>query len=312
MGLASPAEITAREGDLILRGLNYLGASLRFWRLYDVPARKDVDYDVDAAWRKYVDQSRVLPTIVRTLIWVGLTFILLMTLFKQFGPPLNPARGYWIHQLYFWLTRIDVLLMWFLVFLVVDATLFCYLFVRHLSRGHSNWKNTIEERFATKIGIDYQQLPFDRRVLNDWVDLAFIGKRTACINSLIWYPFGVIAVMIISRSSVFGNFPPNAPIIITQGVSLAIVFGCAFLLNGVAEDARALAAKGLADEIDKAKGDSHTTGMPLLEHMLQRVQNLQEGSFRPFLRQPVIGAILLPISSIGWTTLFEQAQLFGL
>jgi hypothetical protein len=39
---------------------------------------------------------------------------------------------------------------------------------------------------------------------------------------------------------------------------------------------------------------------------------MQEGSFRPFLKQPVIGAILLPISSIGWTTVLEQAQLFGL
>ena len=50
---------------MILRALNYLGASLRFWRLYDLPARRNADYDVDAAWRKYVNQSRVLPTIVR-------------------------------------------------------------------------------------------------------------------------------------------------------------------------------------------------------------------------------------------------------
>ena len=279
--------------------------------IYNLPARKKDAYDVASAWRNYVNQSRVLPTVVRTLCWVALTFTLFSILWEQFGPPLNPARGPWMHSLYQVLTQVDVFLMWFLVFLIVDVTLFCYLFVRQLSRGHSNWNGT-KALFAQKLGLDPSTLPFDQKVLNDWIDLSFIGQRTSCVNSLIWYPFGVIALMIISRSSIFANFPASAPILITQGFSLVIIIGCAFLLNGVAEDARALAAQGLSDEIDKAKGQVNASGTLLLEHMLERVQTMQEGSFQPFLKQPVIGAILLPISSIGWTTLLEEAQLFGL
>ncbi len=311
--LEHPAKIRPEktEAEHWLKGI-WDGLVAFISNIYNLPARKNDDYPIARAWPNYVNQSRVGPTVVRTLLYFALMFLLLNILFVEFGHPLNPARGPWTHPLYQALTYVDVGLMWFLVFLVVDATLFCFLFVRQLSRGHSMWATKTTELFAEKLGLDPSSLPFDQKMLNDWIDLFFIGQRTRCINSLIWYPFAVTALMIVSRSSIFANFPPSAPIMITQGVSLAIVFGCAFLLNGVAEDARALAAKGLSDEIDKAKGQPGAPKAPLLEHMLERVQTMHEGSFRPFLKQPAIGAILLPIGSIGWTTLFEQAQLFGL
>jgi hypothetical protein len=290
---------------------NYIAYSLNVFRLYNLPARKNQAYPVNDAWQNYVKQSGLMPTIVRIIIWVTATFFLLLVLFSQFGQPLNPARGHAMRHVYFVLTSIDVFLMLFLVFLIADATLFLFLFVRQLSRGHSKWGWLTEQCYADKLGLDDSNLPFDKKVLNDWIDISFIAARTKCINSLIWYPFGVIALMIVSRSTVFANFPLSVPIIITQGVSFAIVFGCAFLLNGVAEDARDLAAKGLSDEIDKAKGRPRAQNGPLLEHMLGRVQTIQEGSFRPFLKQPVIGAILLPISSIGWTAVLEGGHLLG-
>jgi hypothetical protein len=39
---------------------------------------------------------------------------------------------------------------------------------------------------------------------------------------------------------------------------------------------------------------------------------MREGSFLPFLQQQVVGAVLLPLGSLGWTTVLEGGHLFGL
>jgi hypothetical protein len=43
--------------------------------------------------------------------------------------------------------------------------------------------------------------------------------------------------------------------------------------------------------------------------LLDRVNAMREGAFRPFLQQPIFGAILLPLSSVGWATLLEKGLL---
>jgi hypothetical protein len=43
------------------------------------------------------------------------------------------------------------------------------------------------------------------------------------------YPFIVIALLLLSRSKLFGNYPPDAPILITSGISLVVglsLLGC--------------------------------------------------------------------------------------
>jgi hypothetical protein len=227
-----------------------------------------------------------------------------------------------------------VLLMYFLIFLVADATLFSFLFVRQLAKRPTVWPVATKKFFNRKLGLDlsfptaetskksrsgigaasasdHSSAPSENHhhVLDDWIDLYFISKRTACINRLIYYPFAVIALMIVSRSAVFGDFPLSKPIIITWGVCLTIVVGCAIALNHVAENARDLAQRHLMDEIIKAKGSPENGRTSQWESLLDRVNAMRDGAFRPFLQQPVFGAMLLPLSSVGWSTLLEKGLL---
>jgi hypothetical protein len=199
--------------------------------------------------------------------------------------------------------------MFFLIFFVVDATYFCFIFVRQLAKGPTLWPEKTRTFFKSKLGFDDSLAPKGKHnVLDDWIDLYFIAKRTDCINTLIYYPFAVIALMMVSRSAVFGDFPLSPPILITQGVSVAIVIGCAIALNRVAEDSRNVAKRHLMDEIIKAKG-SEKSHPGQWESLLDDVKTLQEGAFRPFWQQPIVGAVLLPLSSVGWTTLLEKGIL---
>lgn len=106
-------------------------------------------------------------------------------------------------------------------------------------------------------------------ILDDYIDVYFIANRTECINQLIYYPFLIIALMIIGRSTVFANFPLSLPIIIIQGGGLLIVASCAFALNWAAENARKLTQRHLSEEIIRAKGTSDSVGQweALLEHV---------------------------------------------
>ena len=55
-----------------------------------------------------------------------------------------------------------------------------------------------------------------RRPLGEWIYLVFVEKRTTCIGSLVYYPFWVIALLILSRSTIFADYSPNLAILIAR------------------------------------------------------------------------------------------------
>lgn len=90
--------------------------------------------------------------------------------------------------------------MLFLTLYVFDATLFCLLFVNKLRRPKAEWPK------ATIMAFDDRMRLQPDLIVHDWIDLEFVAKRTACIGWLIYYPFLLIALLIVSRSSVFANY----------------------------------------------------------------------------------------------------------
>ena len=161
-------------------------------------------------------------------------------------------------------------------------------------------------------------LGLEPRFIDKWIDLDFVAKRTRCISTLIYYPFILIALVIVTRSTVFANYTPNPKIFVFQGTCLAIVFGCAIALCWAAQAMRNAAKQKLMDGIICAKGlrakdlgeDSGSVGQ--LETLLVRLDDLREGAFSPLSQQPLVRALLLPAGSFGWTTLLEHGMLPGL
>jgi hypothetical protein len=94
-----------------------------------------------------------------------------------------------------------------------------------------------------------------------------VRLRTDCINKFISYPFIVIALLLLSRSALFGNYGPDAPILIVTGISLMVAFIIAWLLPPAAEKAREYARGDIARAIIRTKGLSTLGGIPLLEYL---------------------------------------------
>ena len=93
-------------------------------------------------------------------------------------------------------------------------------------------------------------------------------------------------------------------------MSVFLVTGCAIALWRAAEVARGITKQNLKDEIIRVKylekGDGPSANQ--LESVLNRVDQLKEGAFRPFSEQPLIRAVLLPFGGLCWAAITELAE----
>jgi hypothetical protein len=146
-----------------------------------------------------------------------------------------------------------------------------------------------------------------------WIDLVFISKRTKTITTLIYLPFIVVALVIVSRSRLFANYAPSVPEMLVMALALLIVIASAIALRQAAEALRARAHRRLNDQIMLAKkSEDGERRAAQLELLSRRVEELHEGALTPFSQQPLLRAMLLPLGSFGGTALLEYLLVPGL
>lgn len=320
------------DGRAARHPMNILGRALSY-RLIDEKAEKDKDKEVyvDSVWKEYVAKQRVRPVAIRIAFYVLLMVTLYISLVLAYGWPNIPWRGPYGTGIYYGVTIPAVLALFILVFLVFDSTLLCLRFVEVLRRHTTHWPDSTRAKYAEKLKIDDP-------LLDDWIDLRFMALRTRCISKLVYYPFAIFALMIVSRSAAFAGFAVSPPIVITQFVGFIALFGCAMALCFSAEKARRttrmrlmkgiMAAKARPDgaqaqagmdgrgkDAGVAAGETATpagVSADQLESLLKLVEELHEGSFVPLSQQPPIRALLLPLGGLGWAALLDFRLLPGL
>src|SRR5258706_15052764 len=168
------------------------------------------------------------------LLWPILTY--------AFGNPPVPARGSVSLWAYIIVTGALVLATWFLIFAVADTTLLTWRVIKGFRMETGIWPQKTLQQFSHRL-----KLPPE--VLDDWIDLVFVSKRTKCVTTFIYYPFLIIALLVVSRSRLFANYGVSFPDLITTGIALLIVIGCAVALRLSAEGLRASALRRLNDRI---------------------------------------------------------------
>jgi hypothetical protein len=268
-------------------------------------------YNINTAWREYVYQGRWVARLLRVVLYVAAMFCLWKYVVSpMMGQSIMPWRGGLSETVYRYMSRVEVITMLAVMYLVFDATLLCLCFVKELCRSSTEWPAETKAQFDGRLGLEQQ-------FVNEWIDLD-LAKRTRCISTLIYYPFILIALLLVSRSTVFANYTPNLKILVFQGTCLTIVFGCAIALCLAAQAIRSAAQQKLTNGIICAKGpcakdfDDGGRRAGQLETLLVRVEGLREGAFSPVSQQPLVRALLLPLGSFGWTTLLENGLLPGL
>jgi hypothetical protein len=187
----------------------------------------------------------------------------------------------------------------FLIFFVADATLLHSRMAKACRIEPDVWPRKTLQEFSDRLGLP-------QSFLGDWTNLIFLSKSTEFITTLIYYPFLIIALLVISWSGLFTGYGVNFPELVTMGIGVLIVISCAAALRWSAEASRAKVRRRVNDQIVAAsKLDDGGSYAGQLKMLLQRVEELREGAFSPFSQQPVVRAALLPLGSLVGMMLLE-------
>lgn len=268
----------------------------------------------EAFWSRYMLRNRLLSRSLRVAAATSLYFFAaLVLLMHTAGPPTMPFRGVVSQSWQMAVGRASVLLMLLLVFFVVDATVFCVQFVRELDHKFSraslgDWDPTRSRWPRPALDHHRRKLNLDDRYLEPWLNMRFVAMRTQAVGELIWYPYIVISLLLVSRSAVFDRF--GAPVIVDvlNAVSVLIVTACALCLRVSAERLRRHSIWRLTNDMIALRGgsDEQRQTAEQVDLLIEKIRTFREGAFAPYSQQPLVRALLLPLSGLGGTAVLEM------
>jgi hypothetical protein len=282
----------------------------------------DKDKTIDAAelWKCYcasaVQRTRWLRIGPLIVCFVIASFCLLLLL----GAPAVPARGDWSRS---W-DRVFLLLAIFgsvsITFYVADVTLLSRRFIHFLMKDVTTWPEAaltnLRGRWSraegTSIPAEGKIPPND--LLREYLDIDFIARGTDFVGRLIYYPFIVISLLIISRSSIFDHWTWPVALLIIVGFNAGYAAFSVVYLRRTAERARQFSLKRLHDLLISytAIGEGEGKEAKTIREATTLIQNEDRGAFAAISQQPLAAALLLPSGSAGiWALLQFFPRLFS-
>ena len=286
-----------------------------------VDQKTGLDPRAEQFWKKYMYQGRWQARAARVLLITaayGSVGAFIVNASGQQAPPYRGDMLVWIDPL---LTGCSVAAMPLLIFFVVDATVFAYQLVTALCNrapleptndpevdiaddSTARWPAHTLEYFGSRFHLD-------PRYLDDWVTMHFVARRTRTVSRLVYFPFSVISLMILARSSVFDNWNTSTGLLVVITGSVLIVVGCAIALRRAAERLRATAIWRLNNAVLQldGMGDAGRQTAAQLQAMIGQVRAFHDGAFAPYSQQPLVRALLLPLTSYGGSALVEYLSI---
>jgi hypothetical protein len=284
--------------------------------------RSALPNEVSKIWQRHVVQSRPGARVVRAVTCVAVTLFLTVGITLALGEaPLAlgearfvPVRGLLSTTVHSALHVMVFLTFYMVVFFVLDAALLCTSFIHLLREQHRMWPALTLRSFEDKLGFRHDAL------LDHWIDLEFLAERTQAINRLIYYPFILLSLMLLSRSSAFDDWtmPLSGKVLAVLGALIALCGPVA--LRTAVERSRTAALRDLdmaliqASSLKPQPAATATDGfgppcLHQLELLRERIIRLNDGAFAPYSQQPLLKALVLPFITVGGTSLLELLRM---
>lgn len=246
-------------------------------------------------WPDYLFRAKRRSRFFR-LIPMAVTYVLFaIIMIWTFGPPYTPYRGSVARCVDIILLALSVVLMIVLMFLVVDATKLCLRVVYGI-REYPNWAKQLTAKFTRNSALQTEDV-------ERWLDVRFIGRLTEPVGKLIYYPFIVLFLMILTRSQSFDNWGFPMSLVIILLVYFFHAMGCAIALQASARKARRTAIGELQKTLHNLNF-SEDRRRKQIEYLIEQIESSRQGAFRPFLENPVVH-ILIPSGGLSLITLLR-------
>ncbi|MFG6487915.1 hypothetical protein ACG04R_14620 [Roseateles sp. BYS78W] len=288
--------------------------------------------DFDQLWQEYGERGEARPRAARVLVWFVLTISLVGLMFLGLSDgqiPEVPVRGDEHRQIVKATLYVILLMLPLLIVAVADAIVLLTRFVRHLNAGRSFYPDATIEMFAKSLGEEQQALwaqrfcarPEERSkdgggfamhtLLDDWIDVQVVARRSAPVARLVIGPFVVLALLVVARSRLFDNWALTPAIAVGVCFYVAVLIGLTVLLKQSAEATRKRALESMQADLRWLAGSGKPLSdlVELFKRLIAQVENEQKGAFASFFDQPLLKAMLVPLGGAGGTQLFDYLLL---
>src|SRR5258708_24199196 len=226
---------------------------------------------------------------------------LLIIIYLVGGFPRAPIRGQFPFKI---LIGFVAFLFAFLTFFVIDAIALHAGFMTQLAEKETEWP---PETFATFRYPIKPDGPYDKSDLSDYWNILFIARRTEAIGNLIYHPFIVLSLLIVSRLSYFANWTWAPGLVVPLCIHFFLALFAAWRLPNVAREYREKVLARMERRKRPNLKDPQKTFDPV-DAVVQDVRSTHQGAFAYLWEQPVIRALLLPFSGLGLATISQYLQ----
>ncbi|NHN77073.1 hypothetical protein HA520_07170 [Azotobacter chroococcum] len=240
--------------------------------------------------------ARLLRAILATWIFVVVTSALYVV-WPIEGIPMRGDSYIWRLQILKLSWMVPTLAFYLLVFWVADANRLLVRFIHQLNDHHAIWPPKLQREHKEIFNIH------EHPCIDDWVDMMLIARRTAAVNRLIYAPTVVLLILIVSRSSVFDNWPTPPSMVISFVLIALVLFISALSLRRAAEKARGMALQRI-DQYLLETPDSEK-GYDKFRLIRERIAALNTGAFSRYTEEPLVRALLLSLAGIGGSAIVE-------
>jgi hypothetical protein len=266
--------------------------------------------------------SRVAVYYVVTLgLMIGLFYAL-----SEGQVPEVPVRGHDHRRIVRSALYAVLLLLPLLMVAVADATMLTQRFIYLLDGGRSFYPEVILRRFAAALGAANQEKwlslfaaePWQRgdaqaeklhTLLDNWIDVRLVGRRTEAVAPLIVGPLVIVALLAVARSRLFDNWAITLPVALGICAYLVWLVVLAVLLKLAAERARDKALLRMQADLLWLSGSDLKPLVEPFKALIAEVREIREGAFAPLFEQPLFRGLMVPLGGIGSTQLFDYLLL---
>jgi hypothetical protein len=156
------------------------------------------------------------------------------------------------------------------------------------------------------------ELPTPRKAVDHWIDVEVISRITDPIQRIIFYPFVVIAILVVARSPLFDAWNMPAFLLLLFSLYVAMLVAVAVMIRLTAEDLRKRASRTITQVLLLAKTQEDKESVKQLEALLDYLKNLRRGAFAHFSQQPLVHALLTLVGSYSGIALLEYFRMSGI
>jgi len=282
------------------------------------PSDKDQRQElcVQSLWNDYAEATRPRWCIRRAILWAVAFGLLAVIIMSFWGFPGAPLRGPAARSFNLLLVLLVTLGYLVVLFFVADLTRLADRFCDTVSDPdvQRRWPPGLIEEYARELSVastpanaaasepagDAKGRLRDR-VVDAWLVARIVAERTSAITPLIYFPFLLLALIVMSRWHMFDNWDMPIGLLVVYLASLGVASFSAWSLQRTGARVRKRCIVQLERCLLARKGDSdeYCPSVEQIEQMIERIRKLKQGAFVPFVEQPLVRAILLPFASAG-------------